>query len=232
MQDKNKPAATTEKTLGFLMAETLVNLEECYITLNPEMKGEDFIKEFITPIISLEIATGDVILEEMNTRYKEVQENGTPGSFKNGPLLISTAYCLQAGKQLNLNNREFAWAYMAQAKYWHGVVRAALGIEVARTKTIHATRSATARKGAEGRTQQYVVVKEEAFRLVREMAPGGGLWQSAAQAALTIKDRVLKFAIDKGRPLATSSPEDRIAEWLGEMPDAAELFKTFKNKKG
>lgn len=232
MQDKNKPVATTERSLELLTAETIVDLEQCYLTLNPEMIREDFIKEFVTPIINLQLATADGILEEMKKQYREAQENGTPKFFKNAPLLISTAYCLQAGKQLNLNNREYAWAYMAQAKYWHGVVRAALGIEVARTKTISTAGSAAARKAAAGRSSRYAVVKEEAFRLVREKTTGGGLWQSAAQAALAVKEPVLKFGIDKGRPLAPASAEDRIAEWLGTMPDAAELFKTFKNRQG
>lgn len=231
MQIKKKSPVTIEQPLGSLAGMTIGNLEQCYLTLNPGMESADFKKDFVAPILDCDVATGDNILEKMNERYKEMQENGTPECFKNGPMLLSTAYCLQASKQLNLNNREYAWAYMVQAKFWHGVVSAALGIEIARTKTIHATRRKTALMGAASRDQTYAVTRQEAFRLARELVPGGGQWRSANHAAEKIKDRVLAFASTHGTALIAKYPEKTIAEWLGLMPDAAELFKTFKTKK-
>lgn len=230
MSDKNKQPSTVEKTLGFINAETLCELEKCYLALNPEKSREDFIKEFIKPVISLDIATGDYILEGMVKRQQTAQEDNTPASFKNGPLLISTAYCLQSAKQLNLGKREMAWAYMVKSSFWHGVAKASLGIEVARTKTIHATRRNTAGKGAEARNEVYAKIKQEAFRLAREKCSSGETWESVRKAAKSIDAKVLKFSKEIKRPLKEESSVERIGKWLGEMPDAVELFKTFKHK--
>lgn len=230
MLDKNKQASTVEKTLGFLNAETLCELEKCYLALNPEKSREDFIKEFINPVIFLDIFTGDNILEGMVKRQQKAQENNTPASFKNGPLLLSTAYCLQSAKQLNLDNREMAWAYMVKSSFWHGVAKASLGIEVARTKTIHATRRNTAEKGAAARKDIYAKIKQEAFRLAREKISGGELWESAREAARSIDSKVLKYSTEIKQPLKEKSSLDRISKWLGEMPDADKIFKTFEKK--
>lgn len=230
MQNKEKSFVTLEQTLGSLVSMTISDLQKCFLKLNPGMENAGFIRDFIAPYIDSDVDTCDNLLGEMLTQYTKAQENGASVDLKNGLLLISTVYCLQAGKQLNLDNREYAWAYMVQAKYWHGVVTASLGIVAARAATIAVTNKAAREKGAFVRKGNYEKVTQEAYRLVREKVANGELWRSQARAASEIKDRVLKFGKDVQRPLAELSAEDRIKEWLGKMPDKAAFFKTTPKK--
>jgi hypothetical protein len=222
------PPLTGELTLEFFLESTLHSLEICYASLNPENGVESFKKDILDPITKLETATGDSMLSEMQKKYNI--EN-TSANYKNSSIAISCAYCIDAFKLIQQNKVEMAWPYMAQACYWAGAAHSGIGIQTARTETILATRQHTGSLGAKVRMKKFNEAKAEAFRLAREMRPNGEPWRSARQAVLKIEKEVRNFSLENGQALSEARAVETISSWLGEMPDAAELFQTFKSKK-
>ena len=227
MPNTYTPPLTGELTLELFIESTLHSLEICYASLNPEKGEKAFNKDIIDKIIKFKTVTGDILLAEM----EKAKSSYNSANFKNSSIALSSVYCIEAFNLLQQNKRELAWPYMAQACYWCGVANSLIGIETARTETIHMTRQNTASQGAKGRIKKYDEAKEEAFRLAREMRPNGEPWRSARQAVLKIEKEVREFSKKNGRALSEARAVETISNWLGEMPDAVELFKTFKSKK-
>lgn len=209
------------RTLEYLGALTLVELEKIYLEVSPDSSRDDFKDQIVTPMMGRDSMGGDELyIEVKKTRGLD------PGClFKLGPLLISCAYCMQGMRALDDNERELAWSYMADARYWCAMTLSLKGIEVARAETIRETRKNTARKGGLMHADRlYKNTKEEAFRLARERATLGKGWPSRRNAANSIKNSVLDFAKKNNQPLSEQQAANTIYNWLKGMPDADTIF--------
>ena len=216
-----------ELTLEMLAHLTLLNLSSYYLEANPEKSQEDFIQEFLNPIGNDDSATGDSFLEQ----FKHIQETDKSANLKHASMVISLAYCLQSMQAYKTNERELAWSYMADARYWCGVTLASKGIEDARQKTIVATKKDTSKNANEASHAKDRQVKEEAFKLAREKCPKNKKWPSRLAAAGKIESDVQEYAEKIKNPLSKTRAKATISGWLREMPDAASLFEKVERQR-
>lgn len=217
MSEKDSPSRR-KIGLSDLGPITLSNLASFYLHSRPEKNEQDFMQEIVVPMWNNDSTSGENLLEEI----KAIQEKDKTANMQFASMLISCAFCVQSMKALKGNDRELAWSYMADARYWCGVVLSSKGIEVARSKTIVATRKNLASIAAKGKFIKKV--KEEAFRLAKEKRPKTNGWRSRRHAAETIEKEVYAFAVAEKINFSEKRAFKTIYEWLREMPDAALLF--------
>jgi len=97
---------------------------------------DSFFKEIYEPMASDPDTSGENCFKDtlsLNDRDKSV-------NLKYAAMLISCAYVIDVQKALQRNDRECAWSYMADARYWCAVTLSGKGLDQARAKTITATR--------------------------------------------------------------------------------------------
>ncbi|WP_114973650.1 hypothetical protein [Rhodoferax ferrireducens] len=221
-QSREQPAI---EKLG---VQNILELANFYIMSNPGQTEKDFIDKFVNRMSVEGSMSGDEILEDL----KKIHSSGTPADFKYGPMLISCAHYVRAMKAYELNERELAWSYMADARYWCGVTLAGQGIEAIREKTIQAARKIAPSKGGTARAEiKYKEIKDEAFRLARDSRPLEKGWASRLNAARAIKKQVMAYASQKKQALSEQQAEKTIYDWLKGMPDAKSLFPDRKQAK-
>ena len=197
-----------------------MKLEEFYSELNLTDTKSDFRNDIYQPMLIDLDTSGQGVLKKMG----ELKASGQSVNLKLVPMLVSCAYLAQAMRDHFKNDHSTAWFYMAEASYWCGAMMATKGIEVARNNTIIATRKNTASKGGLTRAEKYNEVKDEVFRLARELCPKQKGWQSRRDASLKILMPVLTFAKDKTPSLSPAQAPQTIYNWLKEMPDSELLF--------
>jgi len=211
-------------TLEELGRQVFENLCLCYLDINPGKTQQDFLDEVWNPVCFSDTSDSGELLDRLN-KIPGSEFTSHPG---HRPILIAVSFCGLTLNALRANTREQAWYSMAQACYWQGVAFASKGIEYARQNTIVATRKNTAAKGGNSRAANQQIIKDEAFRLARELRPTEG-WPSRSQAVKGIQDAVSKFAKEKKRPLTVSHGPKTIDKWLSTMTDASILFRSKKN---
>ncbi len=133
MSEYQRPKRT-ELTLERFVDITLSNLCLFYIQENPKETKGDFEEKCMKPLWNVGDISGDNFLEFT----KKIQQEDNKANLKYGPFYLSMAYCIQTKRELDSANRECAWSYMADARYWCGVVLASKGIEVARINRLYA----------------------------------------------------------------------------------------------
>jgi hypothetical protein len=226
MSDKHRPS-NEDLTLENMGQAVLATLSDYYVSSNPENKAENFIPGILNPIEQNENATGENILQDFKNRI----EAGTPTNLQYASMLIGCAYCMQSSRALLKKEREHAWYYMAEARYWCGVMLASTGIEEASKNAFKAARKHIPQKGGKARAELlYRDIKEVTFKLAREKYPPGRGWKSRREAALAIKEEVVEYSKTELEPLSPDQAFDTIYGWLAKMPDAASLFPKKNNK--
>lgn len=146
-------------------------------------------------------------------------------------ILVASTFLMRAGFVSEENNIDLAWSYMADARYWYGVVESTEGIEKAYAETVVSTKREAALKGAKARGDVYPPVIFYAHELARELCPKSTRWKSRNHAVQSIKKKVMQFASDKSIRLSEGQADVTLGKWLAKMPDAGELFPTKKLKK-
>lgn len=141
------------------------------------------------------------------------------------PSLALVAYCCQASRAYKDGDCEGAWKNLIEAGYWMGMVYSvsmmpAITVEVAKN-----TLTENGKKGGGKKSQKSQIVKNEAYRLVREgyLRQKDG-WQSASYAAKVIMDDLIEFAKNAKYPFSSNRPERTVERWLSEMEDKNILF--------
>jgi hypothetical protein len=137
-----------------------------------------------------------------------------------GPAAVALAYYIQCKRSLAQSDREGAWAYMAQCRWWTAVAIIVRQSPQLAAKIVTDARKQTASKGGRAKAEALDPVKEEAYRLVREGAP----WPSKRQAAIRISARVAEFAKSRRVPMSPDQITTTLQKWLAEMPDRDEFF--------
>lgn len=201
--------------------QALGELAHYYWQLEPDKGRDGFATEFFRPMS----ADASINGEQFRAEIVRVAESGTPVDLRFAAMTTACAYCVDVSRLLAQGERELAWLSMSEARYWCGVTLASRGVETARLATITATRKATAKKGGNTRARKLEIVKQEAFRLAREMGPKTTGWRSRLHAAGDIKDSVMAFSNGPDRhKLTATGAAATIYDWLSEMPDADALF--------
>lgn len=144
-------------------------------------------------------------------------------------ILIASAYCADAQKVIDRD--EIAWFYLMEAHNHLGMCRTAKAWRgqaiQAREMVAREARAANAGKSGSANAKAWHLVRDEAYRLIREQVRKGTLWESRAEAARTIAPEVQKFLSKLQPPKQFSSSAQRdakISSWLHHMPEATELF--------
>lgn len=216
-------AVDPDLLINEVRVQTLGELAHFYAHLEPGKAEDAFATEFFYPMNADPSISG----ERFRAEFVRVLESGAPADLRFAAMTIACAYCVDVSRLMAKGNRELAWKSMSEARYWCGVTLASRGIEDARSATISATRKNTGRKAAATRVEDHLAeTKNEAFRLARTECPPGR-WKSRREATLKIKAEVIAFSAKSGRQKlkdTDSGGQQTIYDWLGEMPDAAELF--------
>ena len=219
MSESQRPKRA-ELTLERFIDITFSNLCVFYIQENPGETSDDFREKCLKPLISADNISGDDCTEFI----KKIQKEDDKANLKFGPFFISMAYCIQAKRELDNKNRENAWSYMVDARYYCGVTIASKGIEKARINTIIATRKDTASRGGEARANKFQEIINEAYRLENEMRPQLNGWKSRSQAAKAILPKVQLYAAAMNLRLSPDQAKETIYKWLKQMPNATSIF--------
>ena len=206
-------------SLESLASYTLEDNYQYYLLGNPSASREDFKTKVMNVIIQGDF-TGDQALKDFQEKYAAKKVINCDLA----PIYISCAYCYQCKKALESNDRESAWAAMAEARFWVGVMKHRGSIQSELEFIVKESKSWAARQAAIVRSNaRYGDIKEEAYRLVRERRPASG-WPSRRNAAMNIEADILVFAKFKGKALSVEQAHTTIDGWLKDMPEASTLF--------
>lgn len=207
---------------------TLDALAQCHAELKQTEPSLSFMTDVLIPVrqhddervvAPLEIVTQ--FLSDADKPNAAVKMAKSPVS----PILVSAALCFRSLKAEMRGDIELAWRYLADARYWNGVVQASRGLDVAHDKTVLLA-SAEARKenaesGARARDKLFETLREYAHELARTPPPGG--WRSRHHAVSVIAPRVLARSESQGSKMKGDG-ERTVDTWLKAMPDAPTLF--------
>ncbi len=211
---------------------TLGNLANCYSHAKPGAQVHDFI-HFLNVIAANDHPGVEVPIEIVSLFASEADKAKGPDWLAKSPygsIIVSCAYCVRALGAIRGQDVGLGWSYMADARYWCGVAISSKGIDEGRDRTIVETLSQQAATGAAARDKAYEPIRQEAYRLAREMRPPRLGWQSRAHAVRTIRQPVLDFSTankvknESAVTLSENNAAKKLDEWLSKMPDAAELF--------
>ena len=203
---------------GYL--KSILKKNEVYLKkINPGVDLNVLYDQLFKPFLDEEI-DGDLL-----TSIELLMDDTLPDErfIINHPSLVLFAYCNQAMKAQEKGEIDAAWKFLIEASYWLGMVSATSVMPAIQEVVAKTARSETAKKAGDARAQKYEILKEEAFRLVREKKPKNG-WKSRLQATLNVLDDVIAFSKAKERPMSEQQAQKTIYGWLGDLKDEEELF--------
>lgn len=221
--------AAAQMALENLISKTVDEMESVYLETDPKRTPEEFQNEILGELEKAPDTDGAKLLKE----FKRIQDAEQNPNAKHWSMLLTLAYCVQATRELDKEppDREAAWSYMADTRYWSGVTFASKGLEIARQKTIDATRKNTATKGGHAAAEaRYAATIQKTYELVKANRPKNG-WQSKRQAAKNITPEVCDFAHANGKPLSADNAAVTIYGWILKMPDFSTLLNQKQAKK-
>ncbi|MFY2643004.1 hypothetical protein ACOTDF_15710 [Achromobacter insuavis] len=121
---------------------------------------------------------------------------------------VGAAFALRAQRHLTNQDHTLAWIDISSSQYWVGVI-AGTQLAVGAGELALSERS---RKGSVARTAKYQFLKDRARELVE-----AGNYKSRRNAALSIKDDLIKLARSQGVGLSADQAERTITKWLTDM---------------
>jgi hypothetical protein len=226
---------------------TLSNLGNCYSTLKPGAKTEDFIREILNVVGTMDDPAVESPIEIMMQFVSASDKARGPNwvaSSPYGSLIVSCVYCLRAMRASTAGNQGLAWSYMADARYWCGVSVSSKGIagaqELTREQAADKALMRQAQAGAEARNETFNLLRQYIYEQARKP---GSCWQSRSHAAEVISKMALTcireekaLAEAEGRSSKLPMPRSEqgfrrtVDSWLKDMPDALSLFPAKKSK--
>lgn len=228
---------------------TLRNLWACYLKFVPDATEEQFVAEVLNKVNANDHPGIDDpvgILKAIVSLTDQEKGDDWVATSPMGTIIVSCAYVLRASRAQKHGNPEMAWSYMADARFWCGAAIADKGIGEVIEQTRASTITAAAKSGNTGRQRAYAIYRLMAWRLARRKRPPLHGWRSLNHAVETIHEPFLKFVAavvaanerreeknealpkrQQKKPVVvpkTATIEKRLEEWLGKMPDRAQLF--------
>lgn len=210
-------------TLELLVSQTLEGTRCILAEVDPARSPDAFLNELLDAMARTPDLDGEELLREFESSVRTEHV-----SAQHFPMLLTLAHCALVKRELEKKptDREAAWSHMATARYWSGVTYARKGIEKARAMTISATRSNTAAKGGDGRTENYYKATiKQTYLLATQLRPKLG-WPSRRNAAIEIAPKVCEFAASIRKPLSSNNASTTIDGWLKDMPDFRSLMRS------
>lgn len=217
---------------------TLANLASCYTNLKLGTQAEDFIREILNVVGTMDDPAVENPIEIIMQFVSSSDKAKGPdwiASSPYGAIIVSCTYCLRAIGAFKAGRQNLAWSYMADARYWCGVSISSKGLAKAYEHTVLTTSDKAAAEaiqskamaGAKGRDKLYEPVREFVYQRVRSRERK---WNSMNQAAQLIVNPALEFMAENCKKIkkipSKESFEKRIKVWLGRMDDAGLLFET------
>lgn len=199
-----------------------------YTSENENKDPDIFDKEVMSLVIQNNL-TGNNCVDGYIYIYNNNTQHGH--YLKTAPVVITAAYAMDAIEALHNNNREAAWFFVSEARYWAGVMNAEAGIETARTKTIKATRKNTATKGGLTRYKDvHARIKARLPELVVALKPANRKWPSRNACAAPILSHIKQEAIkSKQKPPVVT--HRKVAEWIANIPELDQYFESQTKKR-
>lgn len=217
------------RTPQYLCASVLEELVQIFLHCSPESDREIFMQRIYQPT-RLENPGGDTMVKF----WKDQNE----GKLHLVHLIqISCAYCVQAANLMN--KPPLARSYLMDAHLYLGMARAGM---TSAPQVAH-LRAAIAKEALKANALSSVSIsvdpwrktKAEACRLIRELAQDDRRWATPSEAARAIAEQVEKFltALAPQKRFQGQQQRDvKIAGWLRDMPEAAELFTSHTKSTG
>lgn len=222
MMAKSRHAVPREcQTPQYLCAVVLEQLVQVFLFCSPQSNREVFIQEIYQPLRLANI-DGDTL-----ARYWKDHNNG---KFHLAHIIqICCAFCVQASRVMS--NHDLAMSYIVDAHLYLGMATAGMAsapqIEHLQNEVAKNALSTNARKCVAVSVDPWHKTKAEAERLIRALAATGTRWTTPTEAARVIGNDVEQFlqALKVGKRFQGTPQRDVcIADWLREMPEAAEFF--------
>jgi len=182
---------------------TIDRLSQLYSLLQPENTATDFHELILKPIANstdINPAVIQITTYSNNSKY-------TYPIFMNW-IAISCAQCIRAHIADEANLTTVAWSHTAKSQYYLGLIEGALILEPALEHVI----SARSTSGARKRDQKYEPIRDYARELALKK-----YFPSKRQAALSIKEDILKKAREHGLAMSEMQAERTITGWLEGM---------------
>jgi hypothetical protein len=187
---KNAPT-DDESACQAMVFQVLDQLSQMYEDLGIDKTAADFNPDIIDALVS----------EQADPN--EIEDSFEDGDVSNLDMMrLSCAYAIGALASWSADDLENAWVGIAHAQYWMGV---AFGVGFMKMGGQQALSSRGA-SGAQIRSAKYEPIRQKARELA---APGiaAGDYKNKRQAAIGIKDGLLKFIAEHNLELARSNPK-------------------------
>lgn len=171
----------------------LQQLSQMYEELGIDKTVADFKTDVIDPIVADQTDPNDI---------EDSFEEAESGVSNVDMMRLSCAYAIGALASWKADDLENAWVGVGHAQYWMGV---AFGVGFMKLGGQQAL-SSRGSSGAQTRSAKYEPIRERA----RELAAKGiaaGDYKNKRQAAIGIRDEVLKFIAEYNLELARTNPQ-------------------------
>lgn len=213
--------------LQALVEDSLDRLCKIY-TSATSLTIEQVLQQVVYPMARDPTVTGERMIKEAAQTAKETPK--APHLILS-PAAIALAYHSQCTRSLREGDREAAWAYMAQCRWWTATAIVVRQSPQLSAQIVTEARSEMASLGARAKAERWEPMRAEAYRLVRERFVRVGPWPSKRNAAIQIAPVVLKLAQSKGLTMSEYQITTTLQDWLAQMPDREDLFLEKKKKK-
>lgn len=151
---------------------------------------------------------------------------------------IACAYTVQAENALKNNERDLAWAYLFDARYWVGMMiagqRSTLDVHRAVSITRMNTPKREGAKGGNTKASKLSPLIELAYELVRTRMPKNGKWKSINFAANGIANDIFKEALKIDNEIIQkldNNLNEKLKDLDLELHEKAKLETAIKSKK-
>lgn len=210
-----------QRTLPYFLDQIKEHLFQIFVHYKPTADRDFFEKNICAPAM-FENRGGDNMVVFLNKR-----NDGKINLIH--MIIISCAYCAQAA---DANEKGLlAWTYLMDAQYYRSMAVVAMdhqpNVEHMRQEKAREALTVNAQNSVSVRVDPWQKTKDEAMRLIRELANSGEHWRNSKQAARVIAEQVQKFLETQSPKKRFQSAEQRdttIAKWLKKMPEASLLF--------
>ncbi|MBC3809277.1 hypothetical protein H8K52_18210 [Undibacterium seohonense] len=208
------------------LGETLISrLQKYYLDVNPDANEEIFWMEIPDRINSDPQITGNYFCNHFFAKL----EAGEDLNMANVSMMTSCAYLFDAERAKGAGDMDKAWKFMAEARYWNGVMIGADKYNNAFSIAEFTIKETNAKSGAEARAKKYLPLKHEAYRLIEACRPNNSAWKSVSHARTVIKKKLFEFAkLNKYPELSDQQFVRTFATWVRQMPNSQNFFESSK----
>ncbi|MCO7556591.1 hypothetical protein [Metapseudomonas otitidis] len=207
MEKKESFLDTEHRSLKDQIKQSFDDLRDFLPLFSKDETLDDFEKEFTKQVDNQEFtkdSLNDLLMEHLTSNLE------TPNAYSFVQLYIFTHLADRAYKRLN---QVKAWGYIAEARYYSGVLEANVFVMENTSKSS----KDLAKAGGAGRKEKYRPIKEFVIELLNKMRPLNG-WSTERSAAKAISDKVREYNIKHQVRLSNDRIEDRLTQWMKDDP--------------